>query len=109
MRLVKSGDLRDDLWDDVYGRDSHRTAAAAFVITAVYARTAKKYGGRAKRYARMEAGHACQNLLLQATALGLDAVPLGAFHERKLTKLLGLPADHAPLYLVPVGLPVERD
>jgi len=80
-------------------------APAVFVITAVYARTAGKYGERAERYVQLEAGHAAQNLLLQAVALDLAAVPVGAFYDEQVQTALGLPADHKPLYLLPVGHP----
>jgi len=78
-------------------------APVIFVITAVYARTAVKYGQRAVRYVRLEAGHAAQNLLLQVVALDLGAVPVGAFYDDQVQAALGLPADHEPLYLIPVG------
>jgi SagB-type dehydrogenase family enzyme len=75
-----------------------------FVITAVYRRTAVKYGPeRGARYVHIEVGHAAQNLLLEATALGLGSVPIGAFNDAELARVLGLPADHEPLYLIPVG------
>jgi SagB-type dehydrogenase family enzyme len=81
-------------------------APAVVVIAAVYARTSKKYGReRSPRYVHMEAGHAAQNLLLQATALGLVAVPMGAFEDAAVRHALELPADHEPLYLIPVGWP----
>jgi len=80
-------------------------APAIFVVTAVYARTAGKYGERAERYVALEAGHAAQNLLLQAVALDLAAVPVGAFYDEQVQAALGLPADHQPLYLLPVGHP----
>ncbi|MDH7487044.1 MAG: SagB/ThcOx family dehydrogenase [Anaerolineae bacterium] len=82
-------------------------APAVFVVTAVYARTAAKYGERAERYVRLEAGHAAQNLLLQAVALDLGAVPIGAFYDDQVQAALGLPADHQPLYLIPVGRPAR--
>ena len=71
----------------------------------IYSRTEGKYGSRAERYVNLEAGHACQNLLLQAVALDLGAVPVGAFYDDQVQAALGLPADHQPLYLVPVGHP----
>ena len=81
-------------------------APLVIAITAVYARTEAKYGrDRGPRYVHLEAGHAAQNILLQAVALGLGAVPMGAFDDRRVQDVLGLPADHVPLYLVPVGHP----
>jgi SagB-type dehydrogenase family enzyme len=77
-----------------------------FVVTAVYARTERKYGAaRSPRYVHLEAGHAAQNLLLQAVALGLGAVPIGAFDDEGVQEVLGIPEDHRPLYLIPVGRP----
>ena len=78
-------------------------APAVFVVSAVYARTAGKYGERADRYVRLEAGHAAQNLLLQAVALDLGAVPIGAFYDEQVQAALGLPIEQEPLYLIPVG------
>ena len=82
-------------------------AAALFVFAAVYSRTMRKYGDRAERYVKFEAGHAAQNLLLQAVSLGLGAVPIGAFDDDQVQAILGLPSDHEPLYLVPVGHPAK--
>lgn len=79
--------------------------AALFVITAVVERTTAKYARWGERFVHMEAGHAAQNVLLQAVALGLGAVPVGGFDGAAVTRTLGLPADHTPLYLVPVGEP----
>ena len=58
---------------------------------------------RAVRYAAFEAGHAGQNLLLQAVALDLGSVPVGSFRDDEVSRLLELPADEAPLYLFAVG------
>lgn len=52
---------------------------------------------------QIEAGHAAQNVYLQATARGLGTVLLGAFDERQAQQVLGLPAAHLPLGLMPVG------
>jgi SagB-type dehydrogenase family enzyme len=78
-----------------------------FVIAAEYARTEARYGDRAERYVHLEAGHAAQNLLLQAVALGLGAVPIGAFDDAAVQEVLGLPTEWVPLYLIPVGVPAE--
>jgi SagB-type dehydrogenase family enzyme len=80
-------------------------APCVFVITAIYERTTGKYGERGMRYVHMEAGHAAQNLLLQAVALGLGGVPVGAFHDGDIAQILDLNAEERPLYLIPVGKP----
>ena len=53
----------------------------------------------------MGLGHAAQNVLLQAEALGLAAYPVGAHDVEGVASLLNLPAGCLPLYLVPIGRP----
>jgi SagB-type dehydrogenase family enzyme len=85
------------------GQDAVTHAPATLVITAELAITRRKYGDRAERYATLEAGHAAQNVLLTATALGLAAVPVGAFDDAAVRRALGLSSAEMPLYLIPVG------
>ena len=110
LELVIDADLRRALEDAALGQESIGEAAAVFIITAVGARTEAKYGERAERYVKLEAGHGAQNLLLQAVALGLDAVPVGAFGDVEVQRVLDLPDGQEPLYLIAVGRPslVER-
>jgi nitroreductase len=58
---------------------------------------------RGPRYVHMDAGHAAENVLLQAVALGLGAVPVAAFHDDQVRKVLPVPREQQPLYLIPVG------
>jgi SagB-type dehydrogenase family enzyme len=62
-----------------------------------------KYGERGERYVHMEVGHAAQNICLQATALGLGLVTVGAFDDSSVAKVVGLAGDETPLYVIPVG------
>lgn len=104
LERLATDDRRAELARAALGQDALAQAPAVFVFTGVVARTAAKYGDRADRYVWMEAGHAAQNLLLQATALDLAGVPVGAFDDEAVKAALGSPADEAPLYLVPVGV-----
>lgn len=107
-RLVPrfAGDQRPALAHAAAGQSAVADAAVVLVITAVYERTAAKYGEeRAQRYAMLEAGHAAQNVLLQAAALGIGAVPIGAFHDDAVADLLRVPRGEEPLYLIAVGRP----
>jgi nitroreductase len=51
----------------------------------------------------MEVGHAAQNLFLQAEALGLATVVVGAFEDDAVATVLKLPTDVQPLMLLPVA------
>ncbi len=98
-------DRRPDLRFAALNQDVVGAAPLVIVVTAVVARTAARYGERAERYVALEAGHAAQNVLLQATALGLGAVPIGAFDDATVARVLELPPERLPLYLIAVGRP----
>lgn len=103
MRRVCEGDRRADLAKASLDQDCIRRCAAAVVLSAVYQRTVKEYGERGVQYVHMEAGHVGQNLHLQAAALGLGTVMVGAFHDDRVAALLELPDDEAPVYVMPLG------
>ncbi len=103
--LRSAEDLREPLARAALGQSAVAEAPAVFVVTAVLARTAAKYGSRAERYVTLDAGHAAENLLLQAVALGLGGVSIGAFDDARVREVLGLPRGQQPLYLIPVGHP----
>ena len=104
-QLVKTidGDKRAGLASAALGQSFVKEGAVAFVFTGVYERTTGKYGDRGIRYVHIEVGHAAQNLCLQATAMGLGAVTVGAFYDEQVTRLLDLAKEEQPLYIIPVG------
>jgi len=73
------------------------------VICADFNRTCRRYGDRGVRYVFMEIGHCAQNIELEAVALGLDSVPIGAFQDNEVKKILGLSKNLDPLYIIPIG------
>jgi len=103
LQLSESGDLRNRLARAALAQPWVKAAAAVVVITAVYERTTRKYGERGIRYVHMEVGHAAQNLFLQAEALELAAVVVGAFDDDAVATTLKLPTDVQPLMLIPVA------
>jgi len=105
LEVLGSEDLRPALAEAALGQEWVRTGPAVLVIAGVLGRTAERYGSRAERYVALEAGHAAQNVLLQAAALGLAAVPVGAFGDGEVREVLALPEGRTPLYLIPVGHP----
>lgn len=96
-------DRRRELTRAALGQQSIHAAAFSLVIAAVYERTTWKYGQRGIRYVHMDAGHAAENICLQAYALKLGTVPIGAFDDREVSTVLQLQPDEVPLYILPVG------
>ena len=96
-------DLRPGLKAAAVGQSSVGTAPAVIVVAAVPGRLSHRYGAKAGEYAQIEVGHASQNILLQAAALGLGAVPVGSLDPARVAATLALPPDQTVLYLIPVG------
>ena len=107
LTLTSEGDRRDALAAAALGQSIIEDAPLSLVIAAVPARTSRRYGERTNRYVAMEAGHAAQNVYLQATALGLGTVVVGAFTDDAVNRAAGL-GEAEPLYIMPIGkLPQE--
>jgi SagB-type dehydrogenase family enzyme len=102
---VLQGDQRAKLAAAALEQDWLNDAPITVVIAAVYERTARKYKQRAERYVHMEVGHAAQNVHLQAVALDLGTVVVGAFDDAAVKRVLTLAANEEPLCLMPVGKP----
>lgn len=103
LRSVKSGDERRALARAALDQSFLAAAPAVLVLTSVDRRTTGKYGDRGLQYVPMEAGHAGQNAYLQAAALGLGTVAVGAFHEDPVRAVLGAPRTERPVYILPLG------
>lgn len=100
---VSEGDKRSDLRAAALGQNCIKEGSMDIVLAAVYERTARKYGNRAERYVHMEVGHAAQNIYLQAVALGLGTVTIGAFDDQRVKKVLMMEANEYPLCIMPIG------
>ncbi len=105
LKKTVEGDIRQSLARAAYWQQWAGKGAVALVFSAVYERTTQKYGDRGIRYVHIEVGHAAQNVYLQAEALGLGTVMVGAFIDTWVSRLLHLKDDEQPLGIMPVGKP----
>ncbi|MEE8637793.1 MAG: SagB/ThcOx family dehydrogenase [Candidatus Margulisiibacteriota bacterium] len=96
-------DIRPSLNRASLGQSFIREAPVDIIISGNFAITQAKYGARAFRYVCMEIGHVAENIHLQAVALGLGTVPIGAFWDDVVKKNLDLPDNQDPLYIIPIG------
>jgi SagB-type dehydrogenase family enzyme len=106
LSLHQIGDFQQKLADTALGQSSIAKCPVAIVVCAIHPRTAYRYGRRGERYVHMEVGHVGQNVALQAVALGLGTVMVGAFEDEPVRKVLKLEEQIKPLYIIPVGKPV---
>ncbi len=102
---VANGDKRAELSRAALGQSPVRKAPLVLVFCAVYGRVTGKYGQRGIMYVHMEAGHAAQNVYLQAEALELGTVSIGAFQDEEVKAVLNNDIEEQPLYMMPVGKP----
>ncbi len=103
LTLHHKGDVRLALARSASGQGYIYEAPVDIVICSLYERTTMRYGARGERYIHIEVGHAGQNIYLQATALGLATVAIGAFNDEQVREVLRLDKQYKPLYIMPVG------
>lgn len=103
LSKILDGDQRIALSEAAFSQQWVHQAAAAIVICANYKNTEKKYNERAHQYVHMEVGAAAENVYLQATALGIGTVFVGAFDDDVVQKIIGAEKDEIPLCILPIG------
>ena len=103
LEMVLAGDKRQGLYGVSLQQSAVKNAAAVIVFAADYDRTTVKYGDRGIQYVHIEVGHSAENTLLQAVALDLSAVVIGAFYDEEMKEVLNIPGGEQPLLILPVG------
>jgi SagB-type dehydrogenase family enzyme len=103
LEKMKEGDVRAELADAALNQGFIGDAAIDLVFFGVFNRTTVKYREWGIRYVYMEAGHAAQNVYLQAESLDLGTVTIGAFDDSAVQQIVGVQEQGRPLYIMPVG------
>lgn len=103
LTLIKSADIRVDLARASVEQYFMTKAGMIVIIAARFERTTSRYGRRGERYVILEAGHCAENMFLQAEALGLGSVAIGAYNDGEIATLAGLEKSEQPLLLVAIG------
>ena len=105
LSLHREGDLRGRLAAAALEEESIAVASVDIIICAIYNRTSRRYGKRGERYVHIEVGHVGENIHLQAEALGLATVAIGAFQDEEVRRVLDVREEIKPLYIMPLGKP----
>lgn len=96
LELLSEGDHRSSLMDATFNQRMVERAPFNIVLSA-------DMGRSSPRSAAMDVGAAGQNVHLQAEALNLGTVIVGAFNAEEVKKVLQLSEGEEPLYIMPIG------
>jgi SagB-type dehydrogenase family enzyme len=107
LEMFMNGDLRGDLSTIADGQPWVKQAPLDILITGNNQKMMDKYPDKdlSIRFVDLEAGHAGENIYLQAESLGLVTVSLGSFDSNQLSQKFELPSNETPLYIFPIGHP----
>ncbi len=103
LNLLHEKDLAAEVSRASHSQSMIYEAGAVIIFGAVFERTTSRYGNRGERYVFNEVGHASQNVHLQAAALNLGTVVIGAFQDHEVEQILNLDDQIRILYMMPVG------
>ncbi len=103
LEFLRDEDVSEPLFRACLSQSMILDGGAVLVFAAVFERTTARYGQRGERYVHNEIGHAGQNVHLQAAALNLGTVVIGAYRDDEVENILQLGDQYRVLYLMPVG------
>lgn len=103
LQLIHLKDISSELMRASLSQSMIAEAGAVLVFGAIFDRTTDRYGERGIRYVHNEIGHASQNVHLQAAALDLGTVVIGAYRDDEVEEILDLDPNIRVLYMMPVG------
>ena len=112
LLLISDMDVRDRLSEAAItplNKEAIKAAPLTIILTVDNQRALKATPlmENAVRFVHLEAGHATQNLILQAVSLGLGVCTITSYNIATVYESLKLPRDHRPIYILPIGFPKE--
>ncbi len=104
LESVEPGDFSDLVGECLISTEITKNASVLFVLTAIFQRTLFKYNERGYRFVLLEAGHLAQNMCLMATAMNLGLLPIGAFLDDELNRMIGVDGvNESAVYPILIG------
>ena len=106
--VVRDPGQREGLMAAAHGQGFIGQAPVAIVVCADADKSGGRYGQRGRElYCLQDTAAAVDHILLAAVALGLGSCWVGAFDEGEAARVLGLPDNHRPVAILPIGKPAE--
>jgi len=112
LHLIRGKDVRKELSEAAItplNREAIKTAPLIIILAMDNQRALKATPlmENAIRFVFLEAGHATQNLILEAASLKLGVCTITSYRVAKVYEALELPRDQRPIYLLPIGFAKE--
>lgn len=103
LKQITQGEYQKPLFNAM-NQNSMKNPAGVIVITGDMAKMANAYGGISHdKEVYLEAGHATQNIYLQAESLKLGLVALSNFDDSTIRNIITIPEGETIIYLIPFG------
>jgi len=93
---IAEGDFKSKLFQGV-GQAPIKNAPAVLVFSGMSERSTNP------NWMYLEAGHAAQNVYLQAVSLKLGTVVMAGFKDEEVRKALNMSPKEQPIYIMPIG------
>jgi len=110
--IAKKEVIAKNAFSGIYDMNAFVREAAAFILV-VSERTKLSawMGGKLRNtnFRRIDIGIACEHLVLQAQELGIGTCILGWFNEKKLKKILFIPASKKIELVIALGYPEQSE
>lgn len=104
--VVKNTETKKKLRRASVNQEQVEESAALLVVCSNTSRSVKRYGQRATEfYSVVDGAFASMLILLTATDEGLGACFVGAFNDREVSEILGLPPHVRPIGIISLGYP----
>lgn len=102
--VIKSQNLKDEITKAALNQKFISEAPLVIVVCADRKAASRAYSDRgANLYVYQDTAAMTQNMLLAAHSLGLGSCWVGAFNDRKVSEILGLPEGVIPVSIIPIG------
>ena len=99
------GDVRRELAHAAIDQACLERASVIMILAMNQKRMKLEFGPWAERLCLLEAGAIAENVLIEATAIGLAGIPIGAFHPQAVREILGISGRQDPVLMIPLGHP----
>lgn len=102
VNSLKKGEIDEICSMTKIGEYSFEASNCLFFFTTNFSDLFSRYGQLSYRLSLLEAGHACENIQIAASLMGINSVPLGGFYDEKVRELIKSNQEYC-IYILALG------